>query len=153
MTQPAFYGAYLIAVFSAGAQYLIGLSSVLLPRLYSATDIHHTALLQVIPIVLSVPINYVLIPFIGRLGAGFGLVVWLLLVCVACYLWRFVHRHYVQVRHQWKRLGGFIIDYSSYVVLMLWQYNCLSSLKQTSRRQECSHLPLAYIVGLLLMND
>ena len=124
MTQPVFHEAYKAVGFSASAQFLVGLFSILLPGVYFAKDVKYITLVQAGSALISVGFNLLLIPPFGLLGAAIALMLGTLSMVILQQAWNFRRRHdYLNVHYEWDRILAFGLVYVAYAVLMLWQRN------------------------------
>ncbi len=121
MTQPAFRGAYQAVGPSAAAQFLAGVSSILLPGLYFAKDVKYVTVVQAAAAVVAVGLDLLLIPSGGLLGAAVALMLGTLTVVVLQQAWNTWRRRvYLSVHYEWDRISAFALVYAGFAVLALW---------------------------------
>jgi len=121
MAQPAFRGAYQAVGPSAAAQFLGGMSSILLPGLYFAKDVKYVTVVQAAAAVVAVGVDLLLIPSWGLLGAAVALMVGTLATVVLQQAWNtWRKRDYLIVNHEWDRIFAFALVYVGFLTLALW---------------------------------
>ncbi len=124
MTQPAFREAYKVVGFSATAQFLAGMFSVLLPGVYFAKDVKYVTVVEAGAAIIAVGFDLLLIPPFGLLGAAIALALGALAMVALQLAWNFIRRDaYLRTQYQWGRVSVFALIYVIYVVAMLWQRN------------------------------
>jgi O-antigen/teichoic acid export membrane protein len=119
MTQPAFHDAYRVVGLSATAQWLIGVFSMLLPGVYYAKEVKYISAIQGVATVTALALNVALIPLLGFAGAGLALVMGFLLLVGLQHWWN-LHRGYLPVPYEWRRVGMFALLYVLYAVVATW---------------------------------
>jgi O-antigen/teichoic acid export membrane protein len=124
MTQPAFHQAYKVVGLSATAQFLTGVFSLLLPGMYFAKQVKYQSIVQVAAASIAIGLNLVLIPWLGFLGAAIALALGHLAMTMLQQAWNLRRTHaYLEVQYEWNRILGFLLIYTGYAVLMLWERN------------------------------
>jgi O-antigen/teichoic acid export membrane protein len=122
MTQPAFHEAYKAVGFSAGAHFLAGIFSILLPGVYFAKQIKNVTLVQAGAALLAIGLDLLMIPPFGVLGAAVALIIGTLAMVVLQQAWNVTRKHdFLRVDQEWSRILTFSVVYVAYAVLMLWE--------------------------------
>jgi O-antigen/teichoic acid export membrane protein len=119
MTQPAFHQAYKAVGFSASAQLLIGVFTLLLPGIYFAKEVKYVNLVQGAAALVSLGLNLVLIRAYGGVGAAAALAIGMLLLVVFQIAWN-VRRRYFVMQCEWTRVGIFLLISVAYAIATLW---------------------------------
>jgi O-antigen/teichoic acid export membrane protein len=119
MTQPAFHQAYKAVGFSASAQFLIGVFTLLLPGIYFAKEVKYVNLVQGAAALASLGLNLVLIRAYGGVGAAAALAIGMLLLVAFQLAWN-VRRRYLVMQCEWTRLGIFLLISIAYAIVTLW---------------------------------
>jgi O-antigen/teichoic acid export membrane protein len=124
MVQPPFREAYRVVGLSAAAFFLAGAQCILLPSMYFAKELWPASIIQAVAAAVSIGANLILIPALGLLGAGVGLVLGFVGLFACTHLWNLYRRGtYLAVRYEWNRVGAFMLVYCAYAVGMLWNRN------------------------------
>lgn len=124
MTQPPFHEAYKVVGFSAGAQFLAGLFSVLLPGVYFAKDVRYVSVVEAGAAIVAIGVDLLLIPPFGVLGAAIALAVGALAMVLLQLAWNFIRREvYLRTDYPWGRVSACALIYLFFMVAMLWQRN------------------------------
>lgn len=105
LTKPEFHEAYKIVGFSALAQFLIGLFSLLTPGMYFSKEVKYICLWQGIATVLSVPLNIIFIWQWGLMGAGISLAISTFMLPIgqlAWNIWR--EKTYIKINYCFNKI-------------------------------------------------
>jgi O-antigen/teichoic acid export membrane protein len=122
MTQPAFHESYKLIGPSAAAGFFSGIFFLLLPGIYFSKDIKYLTLLQTLAALISIGLNFILIPPLGIFGAGMALVLGFLSLAALTQLWNFLNRRtYMTVVYDARRIIFFFLLYASFAAVMLWE--------------------------------
>ncbi len=114
LTQEAFHGAYRAIGLTAGAYFFIGFFNLLLPAVYYSKEVRYVTLVQGAAAALSVPVNLLLIPSMGLLGAALSLMIGNAIMAFLLYLWNLRRRgQYFSPVYEWPRIGRALILYAA----------------------------------------
>ena len=85
---------------------------LLLPGMYFKKEISVQSLIQFLAVIVSFPLNFLLIKYIGILGASIGVMLGHLMLVILTLLWNH-HRKsfYIKIEYEWRRIGAFSIIY------------------------------------------
>jgi O-antigen/teichoic acid export membrane protein len=107
---------------SAGAQFFVGLFSVLLPGIYFAKEVKYVSLVQVVTALIAIGFNLLFIPLLGLLGAAITLMFSFLAMAVLMQLWNLKRKDsYLEVKYEWNRIRWFVLIYLGCAVFTLWE--------------------------------
>jgi O-antigen/teichoic acid export membrane protein len=108
MTHPAFHRAYVAVGFSAGAQFFLGVFSILTTGIYFAKETRFVTYIQGLAALVSLPLNYALVSFFGVAGASLGMLLNIVLLVVALSAWNKLRGdQYLSVQYEKARIVKF----------------------------------------------
>jgi len=123
MTQPAFHEAYRVVGLSATAQFFIGLFSLLLPGVYFTKELKFVSLVQGAAVIIAVPMNLLLISWLGFFGAGIALALGYFSMAIIQYAWNKRRSNYLEIVYEVPLLLRFAVVFVVIAAVYLLERN------------------------------
>lgn len=100
--------------------FFLGVYNLMLPGVYLSDEVWAVSWVQGVALVLSLPLGYLLVNYLGLLGAGLGVATAHLVLVLAMYYWnRFRRERYVRAIYDWGRILRFMAGFCLIAVLSI----------------------------------